>query len=424
MMALSDLATNETWTFEQLRAAAETSSPPAAGVLCPHGARAEFILTVLRAWRWGAVVVPLEEGQTPPAFTAEPALLAHLKSVFPHCAHLKTTSATTGQPRLIAFSDRQLAADAEQIVATMGLRPEWPNLGVISMAHSYGFSSLVLPLLLHGIPLILGESALPESVSRAGTTAEALTLPAVPALWRAWREAQAIPGQVRLAISAGAPLPVALEQEIFTACGLKVHNFYGSSECGGIAYDATETPRSGGAWVGTPLRGVALKCDDDGCLEVRSRAVGLGYWPEPERALAGGCFRTNDLAELTDGGVHLRGRRSDLINVAGRKVAPETIERALRAHDAVQDCVVLGLPDPDGPRAEAIAVCVVPRRTVGTEDLRQFLLRSLPAWQVPRHWRTLATLPFDGRGKLPRIQLRRIFDDANRNNRQPASVQP
>ena len=61
-------------------------------------------------------------------------------------------------------------ADAENIVATMGLRPDWPNLGVISLAHSYGFSNLVLPLLLHGIPLILAGAPLPEIVLRASAT--------------------------------------------------------------------------------------------------------------------------------------------------------------------------------------------------------------------------------------------------------------
>ena len=62
-------------------------------------------------------------------------------------------------------------ADAENIVATMGLRPDWPNLGVISLAHSYGFSNLVLPLLLHGIPLILAPVPLPARLMRQGNPA-------------------------------------------------------------------------------------------------------------------------------------------------------------------------------------------------------------------------------------------------------------
>jgi len=191
---------------------------------------------------------PLEIGQPKPGLSAPPK---------PAC-HLKLTSATTGSPRAVMFTGEQLAADAENIVATMGLRPGWPNLGVISLAHSYGFSHLVLPLLLHGVPLVLVASPLPEIVRRAAENLSGLTLAAVPALWRTWLETGSIPAAARLAFSAGAPLPAALERDVFQACGLKIHNFYGSTECGGIAYDATETPRTEDACVGTSMRNVAL----------------------------------------------------------------------------------------------------------------------------------------------------------------------
>ena len=95
-------------------------------------------------------------------------------------------SGSTGAPRGVWFSAEQLQADVDQIVPTMGLRREWPNVGVISLAHSYGFSNLVLPLLLHGIPLILGANALPGTVERLLEVHGPVTLPAVPAMWRAW----------------------------------------------------------------------------------------------------------------------------------------------------------------------------------------------------------------------------------------------
>src|SRR5438046_3014773 len=149
-------------------------------------------------------------------------------------------------------------ADAENIVQTMGLRPEWPNFGVISLAHSYGFSNLITPLLLRGIPLILAPAPLPEIVRQAAALTPNLTLPAVPAMWRAWSDAQAIPGNLRLAISAGAPLPIALEVEVFQESGIKLHNFYGSTECGGIAYDRSVLPRSDATIVGQPMENVQL----------------------------------------------------------------------------------------------------------------------------------------------------------------------
>jgi long-chain acyl-CoA synthetase len=399
--ALIDLSSGKHWTFQALAAAAESGTEPCSTAVFPQGISDAFVLSVLRGWRCGAVVCPLEEGQTPLALSKTPT----------GCVHLKTTSASTGLPRLIAFTAEQSLADVSQIVATMGLRRDWPNLGVISLAHSYGFSNLVLPLLLHGIPLLLANSPLPESVRRAGSLVPNLTLAAVPALWRAWVDAKAVPENVRLAISAGAPLPLSLEQEAFERLGLKIHNFYGASECGGIAYDATTHPRDDATCVGSPMRDVNLSLDDEGCLRVRSRAAGLTYWPVPATNLRDGCYQTSDLASLDHGLVYLRGRQSDLINVAGRKVSPESIERALATHPQVRECLVFGVPSPDLDRTEVIVACVVSTATLGSEIFKQHLLSQLPAWQVPRDWWFVPRLEANQRGKLARAEWRQKYLD-------------
>jgi acyl-CoA synthetase (AMP-forming)/AMP-acid ligase II len=398
-LALRDPGSGQQWSFAELNRLTEGVPPGGQRVVYPQGHSAEFVLDVLRAWRSNAVVCPLEPEQEPPPVPRPPAF----------CCHLKITSATTGRPRAIAFRAEQLAADAENIVVSMGLRPDWPNLGVISMAHSYGFSNLVLPLLLHGIPLVLAPSPLPAALLRSAAGWPELTLAAVPALWRAWHEAGAIPPNVRLAISAGAPLPAAVEQDVFRATSLKIHNFYGSSECGGIAYDAADSPRDDDAAVGAPMRNVELALNEDGCLQVRSRAVGETYWPEAAAALGGGAFQTSDLAELKDGRVFLRGRLSDQINVAGRKVSPATIELALRQHDAVSECLAFGVPSGDVDRNDAIVVCVSTRAPVSPESLKQFLLGKLPAWQVPREWWFVDALDTNVRGKVSRALWREKF---------------
>lgn len=397
--ALREAESGRRWTFGQLEAAGENQPEGPAPVSFPQGHSAQFVLSLLAAWRGGRTTCPLEPGQSPPILPAVPS----------ECVHLKLTSATTGQPRLIAFTSQQMMADAANIVSTMGLRPEWPNLAAISLAHSYGFSNLVLPLLLHGIPLIVASAPLPEAVRRAAAPEPALTLPGVPALWRTWHEAEAIPSNVRLAISAGAPLGVGLEQEIFASRGLKIHNFYGSSECGGIAYDRTAEPRPDEACVGTALDNVALAVNNRGCLEVRSQAVGLSYLPEPAAELGRGLFQTSDLAEIKGGVVFLRGRASDLINLAGRKLAPETVESALRQHPAVRDCLVLGVPRRGDEGREVVAAVVVARSPVAPERLRAFLHDRLPDWQVPRAWLFVEELSLTARGKISRSAWRSRF---------------
>jgi len=396
---LRDLASGQCWTFAQLNRA--TENPPAGkpAMVYPRGHSARFILTVLRGWRSGTVVCPLELHQAPPAMPPPPA----------GCCHLKSTSATSGVARTIAFTPEQLAADAANIVATMGLRPDWPNLGVISLAHSYGFSNLVLPLLLHGIPLFLAPSPLPEVLRRAARAHGNLTLAGVPALWRAWHEAGAILKNVRLAISAGAPLAAALERAVFEQHGLKIHNFYGSSECGGIAYDAAETPRADDACVGWPMQNVKVGLSRDGRLVVRSGAVGETYWPEPEKTLGRGRFQTSDLAQIREGTVYLNGRAGDLINVAGRKVSPATIERALRQHEAVSECLVFGAPSRNAGRTDLIVACVAANRPSTAQELKIFLLGKLSSWQVPREWWFVKSLEANGRGKTSRAQWKEKF---------------
>jgi len=399
-IALRDLPSGRRWTFQELEMAADAPLDNGQAAAFPTGVSAEFVLAVLRGWRAGQLVCPVETDQRTPEIPP---------GLPPEIVHLKMTSGTTAAPRFVAFTAAQLMADAKNIVATMGLRPEWPNLGVISLAHSYGFSNLVLPLLLHGIPLILAGAPLPEIVLQAAKIEADLTLAAVPALWRTWQDAEAIPRNVRLAISAGAPLPVSLEQTVFAGCGLKIHNFYGSSECGGIAYDAGPGARLDDSCAGAPMRNVDLAVAEDGCLEVRSKAVGQTYWPDASPRLAGGVFRTNDLAEISQGLVYFRGRAGDQINVAGRKVSPESIEKILLTHPGVRECVVFGVPSPDAGRGETIVACVAAATSVAGEALKQFLLARLPAWQVPREWWLVESLFASRRGKLSRNEWRRRY---------------
>lgn len=387
-------------TFAELHAAA-AAEPPAVAEVWAAGKGLPFLLEVLRAWRDDAVLRPVDSGSG-----AGPSTTPWPESV----CHVKTTSGSTGTPREVMFTAAQLAADADQIVRTMGLRPDWPNIGVISMAHSYGFSNLVLPLLLHGIPLILAESPLPQTLRDILAGGPAFTLPAVPAMWRAWHAAGVIDGRVRLAISAGAPLPLELERAVHQACGVKLHNFYGSSECGGIAYDRTTVPRGDARVAGTAMEGVTLAVEAaSGRLTVSSAAVAVGYL-EPGPDLGEGMFRTPDQVRLEAGAVWLEGRASEGINVAGRKISPSLIEEKLLALPGVRHCVVFGIPSADPARVEEIAACLNLSEQTGLSEIQQASACFLPATEQPRHWRVCPDLEPDARGKISRAAWRERWD--------------
>ena len=423
-VAVVEASSGRVWTFEQLRDAARlAASNRKPGVLqpaCPQVAGVGFLIEVLAAWEAGCVVCPLESGAVAPrAETWDGVADAHPSAVL-----AKSTSGSTGAPRHVLFSADQLLADARAIMVTMGLDENRPNVSAISLAHSYGFSNLVLPLILGGAPLVLAESALPAAlrgaldiVAAGAAGARQAVLPGVPALWSAWLAAGVIEaGRVAVAISAGAPLPVEIERRAWEQAGLKIHNFLGSSECGGIAYDRTDVPRDDPAVVGTPLEGVVLSTDEAGHLVVRSPAVGLGYWPaEPQSGAAGalrnGTFRTGDIAEPGESGWRLLGRASDTVNLAGRKLHPSEVESVLRGHPAVNECLVFGVPSADPARGEELVAAVSLRNAEADSwsALPAWLGGRLPAWKCPRHWWLEPGLAATNRGKLPRAEWRRRY---------------
>lgn len=342
---------------------------------------ADFFVEILRSWRDGQAVLPLERAAT------EPVLAAPAPD---GVALVKYTPGAAGVPRGIWFSPEAVAADGDRITAAMGLRTEHPNIGVVSLAHSYGFSSVVLPLLLHGVPVVLADSPFPavmeEAVAWAGGS---VVLPAVPSMWRAWlRTGRLKNWPVRLAVSAGSPLPLELERSIYETTGLKVHDFYGASECGAIAWDDTATPRTTEGGVGKPLPGVCVRILD-GRIEVASDAAGTGYdQPRDGDALGGGRYLTRDTGFVENGVLILSGKLTGAINVAGRKVSPAKVERAILDTGLAVAVKVTGFASHDPERCEEIAAHLTLREGATVADLKRALAEKLPLWEVPRKWET------------------------------------
>lgn len=367
-------------TFSGLAAAVD-GRERAVGPVVARTGDVGFLVEILRAWRDGQAVILVEKDAPEPVLKAAPP---------PEIRLVKYTPGAVGVPRGIFLSAPQVMADAVQLVSAMNLTPEVPNLAVVSLAHSYGFSSVVLPLLLHGVPVHFVPVPFPRVVEEALNQHPAMVVPAVPSMWRAWHRSGILKHSgIRLAISAGAPLALALEREVFADAGLKIHNFYGASECGGIAYDASETPRESASLLGKPIPGVEVDVDAGGRLLVRSAAVAGGYdEPRDDDRIGGGSYRTRDLGFIdSSGNVHLTGTMGGAINVAGRKVSPAKVESAIRSTGLVAKVRVFGIPSSDPERCEEIAAEVELRRGVHLDDLKSAASASLQSWEMPRHWR-------------------------------------
>jgi long-chain acyl-CoA synthetase len=322
---------------------------------------------------------------------------------------LKITSGTTGAPRAVRFRESQLLADCQNICQTMGIRPEDVNFGVIPFSHSYGFSNLITPLVFQGTGLICSSDRLPRAVYHHLQNSGATVFSGTPALFQALGS---LPGTaesvaLRLCISAGAPLAPEISRQFYRRFGLKIHSFYGSSECGGIAYDRDDVPGKPNGFAGTPLDGVEVVKIDANRIAVRGPNVADGYFPTSDKdILDGKQFVPGDLVEWSNEGVRLVGRVTEFVNVAGKKVHPSVVEEHLRKMPGVIDAIVFGIPSTT--RNEDLVAYVVGLENLSRQLLESHCREGLSSWQVPREIQIVRELPFNSRGKINRSELSKL----------------
>jgi acyl-CoA synthetase (AMP-forming)/AMP-acid ligase II len=327
---------------------------------------------------------------------------------------LKLTSGTTAAPRAIRFRSRQLLADCDQICDTMEISGADLNFGVIPISHSYGFSNLLTPLIGRGVPMVLSHDRTPRAILEGLERTNATVFPGMPVFYQAFCEMGNVPGlhNLRLCISAGAPLAIGAACQFQERFKKPIHSFYGASECGGICYDRDPSHPIDG-FIGQPMKDVELEMIDPSAassqVRVRSAAVGDGYFPEPDNEKLGGrCFVPDDLlAKAAINGFRIVGRISDVINVAGRKVNPAEVEAHLLRFSGVRQAVVFGRPS--ARRTEEVAACVVASPGMEESDLLEFCRSALSSWQVPKRIFVMDAIPVNERGKISRRELARRF---------------
>ena len=330
------------------------------------------------------------------------------------CDFLKLTSGTTSRPRAIRFTAAQLVADCDNICETMAIGADDLNFGVIPFSHSYGFSNLVTPLLCRGVALVASEDRMPRAILNGLARTGATVFPTMPVFLEklAGLEGGPVIPRLRLCISAGAPLPARVGEAFSARYGVKVHPFYGSSECGGIAYDASEEIRYEEGYVGKPMRNVLIEpAGDAGQIAVRSGAVGEGYYPEPEpEVLGGGRFVPGDLVRMGEHGMHLAGRATEVINIAGRKLNPAEVEARLAGCPGVRQVVIFGVGS--ALRNEEAVACV--SGSAAAAEVLLYARTVLSGWQVPRDVWLVEEVPVNERGKISRRELARSYAEARR----------
>jgi len=331
-------------------------------------------------------------------------------------AILKRTSGSTSHPKAALATDAQLIGDGTQIAAAMGIQPSDTQIAVIPLSHSYGLGVLMMPLLLQGTAIVVRDSFVPPQFPADARRFQARLFPGVPFMFQYFvtnPPAGGWPPGLQRLISAGAPLPPATVRAFHDRFGVKIHSFYGATETGGIAFDGDDEIREQPV-VGRALPGVTITLmpdehapDGAGRIHVRSAAVAGGYSDDTRDGFDELGFLTGDYGAWDEERrLILRGRMSAFVNVAGRKVQPEEVERVLRTMPGVADVGVLAAPD--ARRGQQIVACIVAADgtdRISSLSVRQFCAARLAAHKIPRTILLLEAMPLTVRGKTDRAAL-------------------
>jgi long-chain acyl-CoA synthetase len=267
------------------------------------------------------------------------------------------TSGTTGRPRGVMLSQRNLAANAVAMVEAYGDSHAATRLNVLPLSHIYARTCDLYTWVYSGSRLVLGENR--DAIGRDFQLARPTALSAVPHLYRRIMEKlqadrpadEAVAlrayfgGRMKRLNCGGAA--VAPDVEAWYADhGLPLLPGYGMTEASPVVAVSNLQCRRAGT-VGRPLANVEVRLADDGEVLVRGPNVMLGYWQDDAataEAIRDGWLHTGDLGAIDAGGfLAIRGRKKELIVLAtGKKVSPTRIDNLLTASPLIDQVAVFG----------------------------------------------------------------------------------
>lgn len=345
-------------------------------------------------------------------------------------ADLIFTTGTTGRPKGVRLTHRNLAAAVRHINAVTGTSEADVDIIPIPLYHAFGLGSLRSFLSAGATVVLVQGFRLPGEIFGALERHSATGLIGVPAgfaiLLRFGEEGLgAHRDRLRYVEVGSAPMPIEQKRQL-TKLLPKTRLFmhYGLTEAGRSAYSEFHRDHARLDSIGLPSPGVSIQARDEDGLECRpgvrgilwvsGRHVSPGYWDDPELSaatFAEGWMRTGDVGHVDASGyIYLHSRSDDMINVAGVKVAPDEVERVLAEHPDVADAACVGVPDPRGISGQVVRAYLVAaegRSPCADAELTAFVGRRLEHYKVPGQYVWVAELPRTASGKLQRATLRR-----------------
>ena len=312
-------------------------------------------------------------------------------------AEIMFTSGTTGDPKGVMLTHRNLTANIEGISQYIAVDASSRLLSILPLSHMYEQMGGLFFTLHSGASVTYPTSRQPTVLSRTMRERKITTMLMVPQALellmngierevirqgkeRLWKKllkvAERTPfglrrhlfrtvhkqfgGKLDLIVSGGAPLDRDLGRK-WEMLGIKVLQGYGATEASPVISNHTMDERRPDS-TGRPLPNVQVRISEQGEILVKGDNITPGYYNAPEetaKAFEDGWYKTGDLGYFDkDGFLHIQGRVKDMIVLSsGQNVFPQDIQTVLVKHPSVKDAVVVGLPK--GTSVEVHAALIV-----------------------------------------------------------------